>query len=59
MLLCNVRDGQYVVINIQLTQLFESQCEALQLHAIYKKAILVLQVMQESVSGTASHVRCI
>ena len=31
--------------------------EALQLHSVYKKPYFVLQVMQESVSGTTSHVR--
>ena len=30
--------------------------EALQLHAVYKKPYFLLQVAQESVSGTASHV---
>ena len=43
--------------------------EALQLHAVYKKPYFLLQVMQESVSvlqvtwesvsGTASHARCV
>jgi len=43
--------------------------EALQLHAVYKKSYLLLQVMRESVSvlhvtwetvsGTASHARCV
>ena len=43
--------------------------EALQLHAVYKKpyfllevtreSVSVLQVTQESVSGTTSHVRCV
>ena len=31
--------------------------KALQLHAVYKKLYFLLQVTQESVSGTASHVR--
>ena len=31
--------------------------EALQLHAVYKKAYFLLQVMRESISGTASHAR--
>ena len=31
--------------------------EALQLHAVYKKLYFLLQVTQESVSGTASHAR--
>ena len=33
--------------------------EALQLHAVYKKPYFLLQVTRESVSGTASHARCI
>ena len=33
--------------------------EALQLHAVHKKPYFLLQVTWESVSGTASHVRCI
>ena len=31
--------------------------EALQLYAVYKKPYFLLQVTQESVSGTASHAR--
>ena len=31
--------------------------EALQLHAVYKKPYFSLQVTQESVSGTATHVK--
>ena len=33
--------------------------EALQLHAVYKKLYFLLQVMQESISGTASHAHCV
>ena len=33
--------------------------EALQLHAVYKKPYFLLQVTQESVSGTTSYVRCV
>ena len=33
--------------------------EALQLHAVYKKPYFLLQITWESVSGTASHARCI
>ena len=33
--------------------------EALQLHSVYKKPYFLLQVVRESVSGTASHAHCI
>ena len=33
--------------------------EALQLHAVYKKPYFLMQVMRESISGTASHVCCV
>ena len=38
-------------------QIYGSQLEALQLHTVYKKLYFTLQVMQESISGTTSHLR--
>jgi len=57
------------IIRLTHVNVYGSQWEALQLHAVYKKpyfllqvtreSVSVLQVTWQSVSGTASHAHCV